>query len=151
VRLLFLIAVCLINRTNKVGVGWITSAAPYGEAWRTARRLQHAYLHKGVAIKYQSVQVASARKLAREILFAKQDAGAVAHIVRSNFGRMIMKMTYGIESEQTASEQLSIAEKYIEIATEAFTPGRFLVDVLTFCELCLFFLFWPTTHNHDPT
>jgi hypothetical protein len=95
-------------------------------------------MHQGVVRKYQPVQIASARKLAQEILLAKQEVGAVSHIVRSNFGRMMMNMTYGIESEKTANEQLTLAEEYMKITATIFTPGRFLVDVFKFCEHFLF-------------
>jgi cytochrome P450 len=113
---------------------WITSTAPYGEAWRTARRLLHSHLHKGVVTKYQPVQIASARKLAQDILVAKQEVGAISNIVRSSFGRLSMNITYGIETETTAKEQLSLAEEFIKITAVAFTPGRFLVDMFTFRE-----------------
>jgi hypothetical protein len=95
-------------------------------------------MHHGVVRKYEPVQIASARKLAQDILLAKQEIGAVSHIVRSNFGQMMMNMTYGIESEKAANEQLSLAEEYMEMTTTVFTPGRFLVDVFKFCKLFLF-------------
>jgi hypothetical protein len=117
-----------------MGAEWVTAFAAYGGAWRTGRKLLHSHLHRGVVTKYQPVQIFSARRLAQEILLAKQEFGAVSHIVRSNFGRMIMKMTYGIESAKTANEQLFIAEKYLDTLAMAFTPGRFLVDMFVFCE-----------------
>jgi cytochrome P450 len=127
----------MIYGTIRMGLDWVTPLAPYGEPWRTARRLLHSHLHQGVVSKYQPIQIASARKLAQDILVAKQEIGAVSPIVRSNFGRMIMKLAYGIESEKTAREQLSMAEDILEKISEAFTPGRFLVDMFTFCELFL--------------
>jgi hypothetical protein len=121
-----------------MGTEWATSLAPYGGAWRTARRLLHSHLHQDAATKYYPVEIAFARKLTQEILVAKQEVGAVSHIVRSNFGRMIMKMAYGIESEKIASEQLSVAQKWVEAFVMASTPGRFLVDTFTFCQLLSF-------------
>jgi hypothetical protein len=113
---------------------WATPVAPYGERWRTHRRLLHAHLHQSVAGKHQSTQITSARKLAREIVVAKQEVGTLSHVVQANFGRTMMKMTYGIESEKAAKENLALGEKLLEAFSVGFTPGHFLVDVLTFRE-----------------
>jgi cytochrome P450 len=131
-----------------VGIEWITVTTPYGEAWRTARRLLHSHMHQGVVRKYQPFQIMSARKLSQEVLAINQEVGAVSHIVQSYFGRMMMKMTYGIESEKVASEQLSLADEYTETTNTILTPGRFLVDIFTFCEFL--FAFRDLIRNHWP-
>jgi hypothetical protein len=123
-----------------MGLDWVTSMTPYGNAWRSARRLLHAHLHQGVVLKYQPTQIVSARKLAREILIANQDISMLSHILHRNFGRMTMNMVYGIDSEEVANEQLSIVEKLADAIIESFMPGRFLVDFLTFCEYYDFIL-----------
>jgi cytochrome P450 len=117
-----------------MGLDFMTSVMPYGETWRTARRLLHTHLHQGVASKYEPTQIESARKFALETLAAKQDVGAVSHLVRSNFGRMMIKLVYGIDSEDYASEHLEQSEEIISAFSEAFTPGRFLVDLMPACE-----------------
>jgi hypothetical protein len=80
------------------------------------------------------MQITSARKLAQEILVAKQDIGMISHVVQANFGRMMMKMTYGINTEETVSEQLCLAEKVLVALSVTSTPGHFLVDFLPFRE-----------------
>jgi hypothetical protein len=124
-----------------MGFDWLTSMMPYGDIWRTSRRLLHAHLHQGAASKYHFTQIMAARKLAQEILIAQQDVGMLSHVVRANFGRMIIEMVYGIVSEESASEQLSLAEEAIEASNPAFVPGHFLVDLMTFCECCCFLCF----------
>jgi cytochrome P450 len=119
-----------------MGIDWATPVAPYGDTWRTHRRLLHAHLNRDVATKYQPTQIASARKFAKEILTARQEVGMVSHVALENFGRMMIQMVYGIDSEEAAREHLSLAEFLLEAFSVAFTPGHFLVDFLTFCENC---------------
>jgi cytochrome P450 len=113
---------------------WLTSVVSYGGVWRTARRLLHAHLHQGVASKYQPTQMASARKLTQDILVTQQDADMLSPVVRANSGRTIIKMVYGIDTEEVASKQLSLAEDVLSAFSASFTPGHFLVDSLPICE-----------------
>jgi cytochrome P450 len=117
-----------------MGLDFITSVTPYGDIWRTARKLLHAHLHQGVVSKYHPTQITSARNFAQDILITRQDADALSPVVSANFGRTIIKMVYGIDTEEAASEQLSLAEDVLEAFSTAFAPGRFLVDSLEFCK-----------------
>jgi hypothetical protein len=121
-----------------MGLDFITTVTPYGDVWRTARRLLHAHLHQGVASKYHHTQIVSARKLAQDILITRQDANMLSPVVRANFGRTIIKMVYAIDTEEVASEQLSLAEEVLAAFSLSFAPGHFLVDFLSFCERSCF-------------
>jgi cytochrome P450 len=125
-----------------MGLDFNVSVMPYGQVWRTSRKLLHTHLHQGIASKYQSIQMASARKLVQDILVVRQDVGMVSHVVRASFGRMMMKMVYGIDKEEAAKEQLSLAETVIEAFGVSITPGHFLVDFLTFCKPSCYFFIW---------
>jgi cytochrome P450 len=124
-----------------MGFDFGTVSMPYGDAWRTSRRLMHTHLNQGAAQAYQPIQMESARQFVCEILEAKQEIGVVSRVARANFGRMMAKILYGIEAEKDVREQLSISEKCIEAFKTGFTPGNFLVDVLPFCASSLSFLF----------
>jgi hypothetical protein len=130
-----------------MGLDFMTGVIPYGDVWRTTRRLLHAHLHQSVALKYRPTQLISARKLAHEILAAQQEVGTVSPVVRANFGRMIVKLTYGIDTEEAASKHLALAEKVLDAFSASITPGHFLVDLLTFCELSFVFDLL-LTHTH---
>jgi hypothetical protein len=133
-----------------MGFDFGTVAMPYGDAWRTSRRLMHTHLNQGAASKYQPTQVTFARKLARDILRAKQDIGVVSQVVHANFGRMMVTLMYGIHNEDAVSKQLSLAEKAMEAFSVGFTPGNFLVDVLPLCKGTCFFCFCQLTiTNHS--
>jgi hypothetical protein len=106
----------------------------YGDRWRGGRKLLHSHVHVEVASKYHPIQLASARRLARDILRSKTTPEALPRAVKSNFGRSIMKMVYGIEVRDDEDDYLSLAEKVLEEINEASTPGRFLVDFLPIRE-----------------
>jgi cytochrome P450 len=107
---------------------------PYGDAWRRKRKMLHAHVHQGVIARYRPIQVASARRLARDILKVDADKEALPRAIRLNFGQTIMEAVYGIEVNDPESEFISLPEKVLDAFSVAFTPGRFLVDYFPFCE-----------------
>jgi hypothetical protein len=115
-------------------IKWPVAMMPYGELWRRARKLFHAHVHQGVAHRYHPAQLDSARRFARDILATRTDKEALPKAVRANFGRSIIKMTYGIDVADDESEFISLPEKVNQGIIDAGTPGRFLVDFLPFCE-----------------
>jgi cytochrome P450 len=113
-----------------MGFGWLLSMQPYGELWRRGRKLLHGHVHQGVTPQYQPVQLESARRFIREILLAKTDKEALPHAIKSNFGRSIIRIVYGIDANSDDSEYISLPNQVLENISEASTPGRFLVDFL---------------------
>jgi cytochrome P450 len=114
-------------------VKWPIAMIPYGERWRHARKLFHAHVHQGVADRYHPAQLDAARRFIRDILATRRDKEALPKAVRANFGRSIIKMTYGIDVADDESEFISLPEKVNQGIIDAGTPGRFLVDFLPFC------------------
>jgi hypothetical protein len=113
---------------------WVLFRMPYGDRWRRGRKLLHAHIHQGVAVRYHPVQIASARRFARDILSVKTEKEALANVVRASFGQSIIKMVYGIDAQDADSEYISLPEQVIRYTSQGATPGRFLVDSLPFCE-----------------
>lgn len=46
---------------------WQFGLQPYGEAWRTGRRVFHAGVHQGVVHKYEPLQIQSARAFLKRL------------------------------------------------------------------------------------
>jgi hypothetical protein len=107
---------------------WSLARLPYAEKWRRGRKLLHAHVHQGVAHRYHAIQLASARRFARDILSVQTDKAALAPAIRANFGRTIIKIVYGLDAPSAESEYISLAEQVIRHAVQAAGPGRFLVD-----------------------
>jgi cytochrome P450 len=109
---------------------WAFSLAPYGEVWRRKRKLMHAHMHQGVVDRYHPIQVASARRLARDILITEAKPESISRAVCLNFGQTIVKTMYGIEVEGHQSEYITLAEEVTARINEAAVPGRFLIDFI---------------------
>jgi cytochrome P450 len=117
-----------------MGFGWMLTLLPYGDHWRRSRKLLHTHMHPGIMPKYHSVQLAAARRFARDILDAKQDDDVLHRMIHTSIGQTIIKVVYGIDLNETDSEYVSLTEKLVDNFNEATLPGRFLVDFLPVCK-----------------
>lgn len=124
---------------------WNLVIAPYGDRWRHGRKLLHAFLHAGSVTAYEPFQINNARRFVCDLLAAepsrpkdKLDNEAKATLpgmVRANFGRAIIQLTYGIDVRGTDSQNkyVGIPEAVIRAVNEAAAPGRFLVNFFPWC------------------
>jgi cytochrome P450 len=117
-----------------MGFNCLLSNIPYGEQWRRGRKFLHAHLHAGAAPTYQPVQLSSARRLVKDLLHAKHSKDVLPRMVRANFGATIVKMTYGLDVENSEDDCIIIPEKVLDAMAEASAPGRFFVDAIPICE-----------------
>jgi cytochrome P450 len=118
---------------------WTVAVLRYGDSWRRKRKLLHAHVHQGAAERYHPIQIASARRFARDILVADTEPHVLPRAVRLNFAQMILKATYGIDVESYESEYISLPEKVLANIGDASTPGRFFVNVLPIREFQIIF------------
>jgi cytochrome P450 len=115
--------------------GWSTALTPYGDVWRMKRKLLHSQIHTDVVERYAPIQVASARRLARDILLTKTEPTALSDAIRLNFGQTIMKAVYGVDVHSHEDSYIALPAEIIEYFSEAVTPGRFLIDAIPLREL----------------
>jgi cytochrome P450 len=120
-------------RPDRMKFEWSFVVLPYGDMWRRKRKLMTAHLHAGVAERYHPVQLASARRFARDILATGKSIESLRPAVSLFVGQLIMKAVYGIDVEHAESEYITYPEKLFEDFSIACTPGRFMVDFLPFC------------------
>jgi hypothetical protein len=117
---------------------WQITMLPYGDEWRAKRRLMHAHVHQGVAGQYHDVQLAAARRLARNILATPaDDVEALPRAVKLNFGQSIIKMVYGIDVPDSDSEYISLPEAILAAFSQAVIPGRYLINFIP-ASMCVF-------------
>jgi cytochrome P450 len=110
------------------------AATPYGETWRRKRKLMHAHVHQGVVHRYEPIQLATARRLARELLAARTGHENLEPIVRLNLGQTIIKAVYGLDVESADSEYISLPERVLEFGNAVINAGSvFMIDVFPFC------------------
>jgi cytochrome P450 len=113
---------------------WAITVLPYGDMWRRKRKLVTAHIHAGVAARYHPVQLASARRFARDILAVGKGTEPLRPAVSLFLGQVIIKAVYGIDVKHVGSEYITYPERIVEGFSIACTPGRFMIDFLPFCQ-----------------
>jgi hypothetical protein len=69
-----------------------------------------------------------------ELLATKHGKEVLPGMVRSYFGRTIIKMTYGIDVKNEEDEYITVPARVVHAISEAGVPGKFLVDAIPLRE-----------------
>ncbi|GJJ06879.1 hypothetical protein Clacol_001075 [Clathrus columnatus] len=109
------------------GFNWTVPLMRYGETWRRHRRLIHKNFSGQSLEKYQFIQEKHARNLVQRLLHSPKNF--VEH-TRHATGAIIMEITYGIKVQPKGDPYIKLAETAIAVASQAGSPGAFLVDVI---------------------
>ncbi|KJA17691.1 hypothetical protein HYPSUDRAFT_146170 [Hypholoma sublateritium FD-334 SS-4] len=114
-------------------LGWDFSFAhmPYGDRWRTHRRLFHDQFQQSIAPAYWPIQQREAHALLRRLLHSPEK---LDYHLRHNIAAVIMDITYGITIADHDDQYITMAEKALEGAGQAASPGAFLVDIIPFLK-----------------
>jgi hypothetical protein len=115
-------------KVRSIDAQWMFSLLPYGVLWRQKRKLMHGYVHAGVADRYYPIQIAAARRFARDIPSIVPEKEALPPAIRFSFGQTILKIVHGINVDGHESEYIALPEQVIERAAKAVALGRYLVD-----------------------
>ncbi|KAG2008746.1 cytochrome P450 [Coprinopsis cinerea AmutBmut pab1-1] len=113
---------------------WVFSMMTYGNEWRERRKAFHQFFHSN-ARSIQPVVEEEVRDFLKRVCV---DRGVgVWEDLRSAFGLILLRVTYGSYPKQPNSEGqdlltdlLSIAQTLVLAAVEYLNPGRLLVNVL---------------------
>jgi hypothetical protein len=133
--------------TRRTQAQWNFSLLPYGDLWRRKRKLLHSHIHQGVADRYDSIQVASARRFAREILTVLPMEKALPRAIRLNIGQTIIKIVYGFDAESYEDDYIALPEKVFQDTIKVLSPGQFFVDAIPIRELSVRKNVWPRLIN----
>ncbi|TFK64565.1 cytochrome P450 [Pluteus cervinus] len=110
-----------------MGWDWSFGHMPYGERWKTHRRLFHRQFQQSVAHRFWPLQLTEAHDLIRRLLHSPENL--IDHLRRST-ASMIMNVIYGIHIAPDDDKYINIAEKALEGMAKAAQPGAFLVDLI---------------------
>jgi hypothetical protein len=113
---------------------WMITLWDNDDALRQARKTLHAHLNPGAIKSHHPVQIAAARRLARDLISAPEGPSNVSGTVRFNFAQSIVKMTYGLHVPDPESEYMTGPERVLEAINLSILPGRFLVDYIPWCK-----------------
>ncbi|KAI0754774.1 O-methylsterigmatocystin oxidoreductase [Daedaleopsis nitida] len=106
---------------------WILGFLPYGQRWRGYRRALWQHIHPGAITKYQPVQRAVAGLFLQKLLNSPEK---FRDHMRFSFSATILKIGYGIDVEDEKNEIFRILNEALDVTSQAFVPGRFLVDMI---------------------
>ena len=116
----------------------------YGSEWRKNRRLFHQFFHGDASKQYRPSHVLESRKILLRLLSSpdlflhhvRQYVGLMSYWIDLNecssslAASSIMRVTYGIEVNETNDKYISTAEKAMYVFSTASEPGAFVVDYL---------------------
>ncbi|KAG5635545.1 hypothetical protein H0H81_010909 [Sphagnurus paluster] len=108
-----------------MGWGFNSGMMPYGDEWRSHRRLMHKQLHQPE--RFQPHQLRATHGLLRRLL---DEPNNLERHLRQMAGETIISVTYGIEVQDKDDPYIIAAERAIGPLFIAAIPGTFLVDAL---------------------
>ncbi|KAM5383723.1 hypothetical protein ACJZ2D_001712 [Fusarium nematophilum] len=100
---------------------------PYGDRWRTLRKLSHAALNFNVSATYKPVQDFESKQVLYEFLHAKNDR-AFYDINRRYSASVVMTVTYGHRVADWNDPYIKKIYEVLEHFTLMSEPGKWLVD-----------------------
>jgi hypothetical protein len=129
---------------------WVIATYPYGDSWRHARKLLHFHVRAGAAVKYERIQLRSARRFIRDLLASEEprpsdrmcvDAkSALPRLIRENFAHNAVRLIYGIDVRDSSKDAhyVDVPEQVLAATNKAGIPGQFFVDLMPFCKFSLY-------------
>ncbi|KAL5536470.1 hypothetical protein ACEPAF_292 [Sanghuangporus sanghuang] len=110
-----------------MGLGQSMPLLPYGEEWRSHRKLAHIALSPSSVKVYHRIQENLAIMLCNDLLRTPNDFFS---LVRLTAGRIIVSVTYGLPVGSSEDKYITHAEKTMDVIGKATVPGAFLCDLL---------------------
>ncbi|TBU42981.1 cytochrome P450 [Dichomitus squalens] len=108
------------------GWSWVFTLTRYGPEWRQTRRLFHEYMHPNAVLRYRPIQE---REACKYLLRVAEDPKNFLHHGRHFLGATIIRVSYGIDVDKHKdTDYLGIAEAALAIFSQAFLPGKYLVE-----------------------
>ncbi|KAG2366255.1 cytochrome P450 [Suillus spraguei] len=97
---------------------------PYGDRWRLHRRMLHQSFCQAKIPTYHALQLRAAHKMLSSLL---QDPGNYTRHVQMFSASCILSTVYGYEVKAKDDTIFHAMERYMELVTEALTPGATVI------------------------
>ncbi|KZW03032.1 cytochrome P450 [Exidia glandulosa HHB12029] len=108
-----------------LGMGWITSAMPYGNWWRQHRRALHQHLNESASKRWWTMHEDLNVRFLRRLMDAPEDWFDLAHWLA---GANIIRMTFGLDTALKHDPWVQMGIDTVEIFSKAAAFGTFAVD-----------------------
>ncbi|ESK89264.1 cytochrome p450 [Moniliophthora roreri MCA 2997] len=110
-----------------MGWDWNFGLQPYGDKWRTRRRIFLQSFNPNAAQQFRPQEIKATHFLLGRLL--DNPEAFIVHL-RHHAAEVIMSIAYGIAIEPHDDPYVSLAEHATKPAMDAMVPGAFLVDAL---------------------
>ncbi|KAI0718536.1 CyP450 monooxygenase [Cerioporus squamosus] len=114
-----------------IGGDWALVFDQYDSQWRQRRRAFHRHFGPKSINQYEGIQEDSARRLLQDLL---TKSGSFDDHLRFAFGSTILRVVYGITTSSLDDELIALTEEALLISSEAYTPGKYIVEILPFLQ-----------------
>jgi hypothetical protein len=123
------------NADHASRVGWqhATAMSPYTESWKIHRKniIKIASTNVSVSV-FNRIQEAESVHFLLNLI---ESPDKLFDHIRKEAGSVILKITYGYTTVPHGNDPLvDLASKTMEQFAKATVPGKWMVDVLPFCE-----------------
>ncbi|KAI0056482.1 cytochrome P450 [Artomyces pyxidatus] len=109
-----------------MGFGPSIVLAPYGEHWKSMRRITQQSLNRASSLQFLPSQLADTRMLLQQLLDTPEK---YISNIRYALGKNLIENTYGIKVDSPNSEFVKLSRETHEVIQNAVIPGSFFVDI----------------------
>ncbi|CUA67994.1 O-methylsterigmatocystin oxidoreductase [Rhizoctonia solani] len=117
----------MISDPDLIDWSKITGLIPYGERWRSQRRMTHRLLHKSASIQFWPLVVKQSRSALQRILVNPDN---FIREIRRMTGSMVLSAVYGYEVTSAHDPLVEAVENAVDHLADAAIPGNFFVNTM---------------------
>ncbi|CAE6428381.1 unnamed protein product [Rhizoctonia solani] len=117
----------MISDPDLIDWSRITGLLPYGERWRSQRRMTHRVLHKGASIQFWPLVIKESRLALQRILTNPDN---FIREIRRMTGSTLLSAVYGYEVTSAHDPLVEVVENALDHLSDAGIPGNFLVNTI---------------------
>ncbi|GJE99706.1 cytochrome P450 [Phanerochaete sordida] len=115
----------MINELS--GFAWSIATMRYNSFWRDSRKVLQREYHPNSVQRFRPMVVEASHQFLRNLL--EEPEHFYQHI-RHFLGRVLLHSAYGIDVRRKDDPVVQVAERGLEAAIAALSPGQFLVDLI---------------------
>ncbi|KAI0340919.1 cytochrome P450 [Trametopsis cervina] len=114
------------------GWGWNFGLMPYGQEWRSIRRVFHQYFEQPAVLNYWDKQTKEVHAFLRRML---EHEGAIEEAsVRQTMASIILNIVYGMSITSMDDPYLKLVTKSMEVLIKVKTFGAFWINFMPFLK-----------------
>ncbi|CAE7138903.1 unnamed protein product, partial [Rhizoctonia solani] len=117
----------MISDPNLIDWSRITGLLPYGERWRSQRRMTHRLLHKSASVQFWPLVIKESRLALQRI---SVDPDNFIREIRRMTGSTLLSAVYGYEVTSAHDPLVKVMEHALDHLSDAAIPGNFFVNTI---------------------